>query len=165
MLSQRQYQQQLKQAAEERRRQIENAREESAQKNIEEQERREDIRESLRNQLKIASFEKMIGEGAKSSLEEARSGVSRIESAMLNGDYSSSEMQQMLNERSMLQQQAAAAQQRLQQIRAERLRLQGFKETASSQGAQVAWGEIARYNVQRLQAMQADQDVDQGWLN
>ena len=71
----------------------------------------------------------------------------------------------MLNERSMLQQQAAAAQQRLQQIQAERLRLRAFKETASSQGARVAWGEIARYNAQRLQAMQADQDVDQGWLN
>lgn len=84
---------------------------------------------------------------------------------MLNGDYSSSEMQQMLNERSMLQQQAAAAQQRLQQIQAERLRLQGFRETASGQGAQLAFGEIARYNAQRLQAMQADQDVDQGWLN
>lgn len=71
----------------------------------------------------------------------------------------------MLNERSMLQQQAAAAQQRLQQIRAERLRLQGLKEAASGQGTQIAWGEMARYNVQKLQAMQADQDVDRGWLN
>ena len=71
----------------------------------------------------------------------------------------------MLNERGMLQQQAAAAQQRLQQIQAERLRLQGLKETASGMGEQLAWGQIARHNVQRLQAMQADQEVDRGWLN
>lgn len=88
----------------------------------------------------------MTGEEAKSQLEEARSGISRIESGMLNGDYSSSEMQQMLNERSMLQQQAAAARQRLQQIQAEQLKLQGFKETASSQSTQLAWGQIAREN-------------------
>ena len=86
MLQQRQWQQQLKQAAEERRQQIENAREESIQKNIEEQERREDI-------------------------------------------------------------------------------LEAFKQTASDKSKQLAWGQIARYNVQKLQAMQADQDVDKEWLN
>ena len=86
LLSQRQWQQQLKQAAEERRQQIENAREESIQKNIEEQERREDI-------------------------------------------------------------------------------LEAFKQTASDKSKQLAWGQIARYNVQKLQAMQADQDVDKEWLN
>ena len=48
MLSQRQWQQQLKQAAEARKQQIENAREESIQKNIEEQERREDILEAFK---------------------------------------------------------------------------------------------------------------------
>ena len=56
---------------------------------MEEQDRREGIRESLNSQLKIASFGKMTGEGAKASLEEARSGISRIESGILNGDYSS----------------------------------------------------------------------------
>lgn len=79
----------MKQAAEARRQQIENAREESTQRNIEEQDRREGIRESLNSQLKIASFGKMTGESAKASLEEARSRVSRIESGILNGDYSS----------------------------------------------------------------------------
>lgn len=48
MLQQRQWQQQLKQAAESRKQQIENAREESIQKNIEEQERREDILEAFK---------------------------------------------------------------------------------------------------------------------
>ena len=48
MLSQRQWQQQLKQVAEARKQQIENAREESTQRNIEEQQRREDILEAFK---------------------------------------------------------------------------------------------------------------------
>lgn len=56
----------MKQAAEARKQQIENAREESTQRSIEEQERREGIRESLKNSQKIASFDKMTGEDAKS---------------------------------------------------------------------------------------------------
>ena len=47
---------------------------------------------------------------------------------------------------------------------AEAQRLEAFREAASEKGTQIAWGEMARYNVQRLQAMQADQDVDRGWL-
>ena len=53
----------------------------------------------------------------------------------------------MLNELNMQKQAAAAAQQRLQQIQAEQLKLQGFRETASGKGTQLAWGEIARENV------------------
>lgn len=53
----------------------------------------------------------------------------------------------MLNELNMQKQAAAAAQQRLQQIQAEQLKLQGFKETASSQSTQLALGAIARDNV------------------
>lgn len=55
-------------------------------------------------------------------------------------------MQQMLNELNMQKQVAAAAQQRLHQIQAEQFKLQGFKENASSQSTQLAWGAITREN-------------------
>ena len=53
----------------------------------------------------------------------------------------------MLNELNMQKQAAAAAQQRLQQIQVEQLKLQGFRETASGKSTQLAWGAIARENV------------------
>ena len=68
MLSQRQWQQQLKQVAEARRQQIENAREESIQKNIEEQERREDILEAFRENASSQSTQLAWGAIARENV-------------------------------------------------------------------------------------------------